>query len=130
MPVALGLTALTAGADRPTLEGMNMLSVLLSAGQLLALPLVIFLISTHRYTLVPLAMAIILVVHFAPYSWLYATPLYLVMGATVAVGVTATMGITGRGDRPEAQRSTNQAERACLVTGIVLVASAAVAFVL
>lgn len=130
LPVALGLTALTAGADRPALEGMDMLSVLLSAGQLLALPLVILLVAKRRYTQVPLAMAIVLVVHFAPYSWLYATPLYLVMGAAVSIGATAAMGIKGRADLSEEQRSTMQAGRASLITGVVLVASAVVAWFL
>lgn len=130
LPIALGLTALTAGADRPVLEGMDMLSVLLSAGQLLALPLVIFLVASRRYAQVPLAMAMVLVVHFAPYSWLYATPLYLIMGAAVTIGVTAAMGIKGRADRPEEQRSAMQAGRASLITGVVLVASAVVAWFL
>lgn len=130
LPVALGLTALTAGADRPTLEGMDMLSVLLSAGQLLALPLVILLVATRRYTLVPLVMVVVLVVHFAPYSWLYATPLYLVMGAAVAIGVTVVVGVAGRGDQPEERRAVTQAERASLVTGLVLVSSAVVALLL
>lgn len=130
LPLALGLTALAASVDRPEVDGMNMLSVLLSAGQLLALPLVIFLVASRRYTLVPMAMAIVLVVHFAPYSWLYATPLYLIMGAVVSVGVTIAMAIKGRTDLPEAQRSAMQAGRASLITGLVLVASAIVAWFL
>src|SRR5699024_5572019 len=130
LQVALGLAALSARADRPELEGMNTLSVLLSAGQLLALPLVIFLVASRRYTLVPLAMAIVLVVHFAPYSWLYATPLYLIMGAAVAIGVTAAMGVKVRIDLPEEQLSTIQAGRASLTTGLVLVASAILAWFL
>ncbi|MFC5337138.1 DUF7010 family protein [Leucobacter denitrificans] len=130
LPVALGLTALTAGADRPVLEGMDTLSVLLSAGQLLALPLVILLVATRRYTQVPLAMAIVLVVHFAPYSWLYATPLYLILGAAVSIGVTVAMGIKGRADRSEEQSSSMQAGRASLITGVVLVVSAVIAWFL
>lgn len=130
LPAALGLTALTADAERPVLEGMDMLSVLLSAGQLLALPLVILLVATRRYTQVPMAMAIVLVVHFAPYSWLYATPLYLVMGAAVAIGVTAAMGVGVRADLPEERQPVIQAGRACLVTGAVLVASSVVAWFL
>src|SRR5699024_11784205 len=76
LPIALGLTALTATFDRPELDGMDLLPVLLRVGQLLVLPLVIFLVATRRYTLVPLAMAIVLVVHFALYSWRSATRLY------------------------------------------------------
>ncbi|MCW4459622.1 hypothetical protein [Microbacterium sp. MPKO10] len=130
LPVALALTALTSQADRPELEGMDMLSVLLSAGQLLALPLVIFLVATRRYTDVPLAMAIVLVVHFAPYSWLYATPLYLIMGAAVAVGVTAAMGLNVRPDLPEEHRATIRSGWASLITGFVLVVSAGAAWFL
>lgn len=130
LPVALGLTAVSARADRPELEGMNSLSVLLSAGQLLALPLVIFLVASRRYTLVPLAMAIVLVVHFAPYSWLYDTPLYLAMGAAVSIGATAAMGLKGRADLTDEQRSAMQAGRTSVVTGLVLVASAAIAWFL
>lgn len=130
LPIALGLTAITATVDRPELDGMDMLSVLLSVGQLLVLPLVIFLVATRRYTLVPLAMAIVLVVHFAPYSWLYATPLYLIMGAAVAIGVTAAMGLKVRIDLPEEQLSTIQAGRASLTTGLVLVSCAILAWFL
>ncbi|MGO1661594.1 MAG: DUF7010 family protein [Canibacter sp.] len=109
---------------------MNTLSVLLSAGQLLALPLVIYLVASRRYTLVPLGTAIVLVVHFAPYSWLYATPLYLIMGAAVAIEVTAAMGVEIRAKLPEEQRSVVQAGRASLVTGVVLTVSAVVALFL
>ena len=130
LPAALGLTALTAGTHRPELEGMDMLSVLLSAGQLLALPLVILLVATRQYTRVPLAMVIVLVVHFAPYSWLYATPLYLIMGAAVSIGVTAALGIRGRADRTEEQRSRIQAGRASMITGVVLILSAVIAWFL
>jgi hypothetical protein len=94
----------------------------------------------RRYALVPLAMVIVLVVHFAPYSWLYATPLYLVMGAAVAVGVTVMMSLGVRAARvpgapvPDEQtaerRSAIQAGRASLVTGLVLGVSAVVAWFL
>jgi hypothetical protein len=140
LTLALGLTALTGTTARPELAGMNTLSVYLSAGQLLALPLVIFLVVRRRYALVPLAMVIVLVVHFAPYSWLYATPLYLVMGAAVAVGVTVMMSLGVRAARvpgapvPDEQtaerRSAIQAGRASLVTGLVLGVSAVVAWFL
>ncbi len=81
LPLALLLTAVTPGPDRPSMAGMDDVSVLLASGQLLGLPIVIHLVTRRRFTDVPRAMVIILVVHFAPYTWLYATPLYLVMGA-------------------------------------------------
>lgn len=130
-PLAVGLTTLTPGSARPSLEGMDLLSALIGSGQLLALPLVIYLVATRRYTLVPLAMAIVTAVHFAPYSWLYATPLYLVMGAVVAIGVTVAMGVAGRSlDRSLEQRENAQAGAASLVTGVVLGVSAIVAWML
>lgn len=47
---------------------MDGLSILLSAGQLLGLPVVIYLAVSGRFTLVPLSMIVVLVVHFAPYG--------------------------------------------------------------
>lgn len=127
LPVALALTELTAGPERPTLEGLDMLSVLLASGQLLALPLVGYLVAQRQYTLVPLAMTIIVVVHFAPYSWLYATPIYLVMGGAAAVGVVVAMNVAGR-DRDTAEdRAVAQAGTTSLTTGAVLTLSAVVA---
>jgi hypothetical protein len=64
--VALALTAITPGPDRPTLAGMDNLTILLAIGQLLGLPIVIYLVASARFTLVPLGMVILLVVHFAP----------------------------------------------------------------
>lgn len=130
LPVALALTAVTPGPSRPALEGMDSLSVLLSAGQALALPLIIALVVTKRHTLVPPAMVIVTVVHFAPYSWLYATPLYLVMGAVLAVGATVAMGVVGRGSDVEDSVTVAQAQVASLVAGMVLIGSAIVAWFL
>lgn len=130
LPVALALTELTAGPERPVLEGMEMLSILLASGQLLALPLVIYLVVRQRYTLVPLAMAIILVVHFAPYAWLYATALYLVMGGVVAVGVVVAMNVAGRDKDAEEEREVARAGATSLTVGVTLAASAVVASLL
>lgn len=131
LPVALALTAITPGPDRPALEGMDDLTILLATGQLLGLPIVIYLTAKARFTLVPLAMVILLVVHFAPYTWLYATPLYLVMGGVMSVGAVIAMASAERGDRigdPEA--AATGAGRVCLATGVVMILCAAIAWFL
>lgn len=131
LPLAVGLTALTPGPPRPVLDGMESLTILLSSGQLLALPVVIYLVASKRYTTVPLAMVIVLVVHFAPYSWLYGTPLYLVMGAAVSVGaVIATARSTGDGDQGSEQPGSKGAGRVSLTTGAVLLVCALIAWLL
>ncbi|MFK5645333.1 DUF7010 family protein [Ornithinimicrobium sp. LYQ121] len=124
-PLALGFTALTPGPERPSLPGMDSLAILLSSGQLLALPLVIYLVARGRYTLVPFAMVIVLVVHFASYSWLYGTPLYLVMGAVVSLGAVVA---TASSHRSDADGSAVGAGRVCLTAGVVLLVSAATAW--
>jgi hypothetical protein len=129
LPLALALTAVGPGAPRPSMPGMDGLSILLSAGQLLGLPIVIYLVVTGRFTLVPLSMIILLVVHFAPYSWLYATPLYLVMGGLLSVAAVIVTANAARSvSDPEAEVSG--AGRVCLVTGVVMLGCAAVALLL
>lgn len=127
LPLALALTAAGTGPARPSLPGLDSLPIVLSSGQLLALPVVVHLVATGRFTLVPLAMSVVLVVHFAPYSWLYATPLYLIMGGLLAMAaVLATASATRGAADPDAEASA--AERVCLVTGVVLLVCAAVAW--
>lgn len=130
LPLALVLTAATPGPARPSMAGMDQLSVLLASGQLLGLPIVIFLVARRRYGLVPLSMLILLVVHFAPYSWLYATPLYLVMGATlsVAAAVIAARADDGSGATPGGSEAAG--ERVCLSTGVLMLGFSAVALAL
>lgn len=128
LPLALTLTAITPGPVRPILAGMDNLSVLLSVGQLLGLPIVIYLVARSRFTRVPLAMVILLVVHFAPYSWLYATPLYFVMGAAVAIAaVIADATAHGDGVLSEDADVTG-AGRICMATGVTMLISAGIAW--
>jgi hypothetical protein len=129
LPLALALTAVGPGAPRPSMPGLDSLSILLSTGQLLGLPIVIYLVATGRFTLVPLSMTILLVVHFAPYSWLYATPLYLVMGGVLSVAAVISM-TTAAGDATAPAAEISGARRVCLVTGVVMLACAAVAILL
>ncbi len=128
LPVAILLTALTPGGPAPEMASMNTLVILLASGQLLGLPIVIYLTVSERYSLVPLAMTLLVAVHFAPYSWLYATPLYLVMGGAVSVGAVIAMAVGSRSD------SGSDVKRGpmllCFVVGGVMVLSAAVAVLL
>ena len=128
LPVALALTAITPGPDRPTLAGMDSLVILLATGQLFGLPIVIYLVAKARFTLVPLAMVILLVVHFAPYSWLYATPLYVVMGGVLSVGAVVAMTSAERGSDAGDQADVTGAGRVCLATGVVMILCAAIAW--
>lgn len=128
LPLALLLTAVTPGPDRPTMAGMDNLSVLLASGQLLGLPIVIYLVTRDRFTEVPRAMVLILVVHFAPYSWLYATPLYLAMGAVVSIAAVIADATAHRHAVTTAETDEASAGRVCLTTGVVMLVSAGVAW--
>ncbi len=130
LPLALGLTALTPGPPRPNMPGMDTLALLFSSSQLLGLPVIVYLVISRRFTLVPLSSTILLVVHFAPYSWLYATSLYLVMGGVISVAAVLAMRSAER-SRPDAEESAViGGSRVCLVTGVVMLSSAAVAWFL
>ncbi len=126
LPVAILLTALTAGPPAPEFAAMDTLVILLASGQLLGLPIVIYLTVARRYSLVPLAMALLVAVHFAPYSWLYDTPLYLVMGGAVSVGAVIAMAV---GDRSGHGSDTNSRGPMllCFVVGGVMALSSVVA---
>lgn len=129
LPVAILLTALTSGPAPPAMASIDTLVILLAAGQNLGLPIVIYLTASKRYSMVPLAMALLVAVHFAPYSWLYATPLYLVMGGAVSVGAVVAMVI---GDRSGG--ATDDTSRGpmllCFTVGGTMAVSAVVAVLL
>lgn len=63
LPAALALTFLVPGPPRPSHAALESLSVVLATGQLLGLPVVIFLVLSRRYTVVPLGAVVLLVVH-------------------------------------------------------------------
>jgi hypothetical protein len=127
LPVALALTVLTPGPPRPSLAELDSLSVIMATGQLLGLPVVIFFVISGRYTLVPLGMAAILVVHFAPYTWLYATLLYAVMG--LAISLSAGI-LTRRAEREGGPGEVAGARHVCLSTGLLMLTGAVVALIL
>ncbi len=118
LPVALGLTAL--GPPRPSHPVLDDLTVVLATGQLLGLPVVVYLVLSRRYELVPLAMVVLLVVHFAPYSWLYQTPLYFVLGAAIAVSSVVAM----------THSETAGPLRTCVSTGVLMLVGAVIAALL
>ncbi|KAB7739574.1 hypothetical protein GA707_20225 [Nostocoides sp. F2B08] len=113
LPLGLLLTAAAADGPRPQDASLNSLSIYLSMGQLLILPLVIVLVTLERYTVAVAALAVTLAVHFVPYSWLYSTPIYIVVAAVVAVGTAVLIARKG----PD--RATGG--RICALTGAALI---------
>lgn len=112
LPLGLLLTAAAADGPRPEDATLNSLSLYLSMGQLLILPLVIVLVTMGRYTVAVAALAVTLAVHFVPYSWLYSTPIYIVVAAVVAVGTAVLIAR----DAPEKATSA----RICALAGAAL----------
>lgn len=112
LPLGLLLTMAAADGPRPKDPTLNALSIYLSMGQLLVLPFVIVLVIRGRYTVAVATLAVTLAVHFVPYSWLYATPVYVVVAAVVAVGVAI---LTAKESQP---RKT--VWQVCALTGATL----------
>lgn len=129
LPVAILLTALTPGPPVPEMPSIEALVILLAAGQNLGLPIVIYLTVSRRYHMVPLAMALMVAVHFAPYSWLYATPLYLVIGGAVSVGAAVAMAVGDRSDS-DTDDTARGPMLLCFTVGGVMAISAVVAALL
>lgn len=123
LPLALGLTALAATADRPDNPLLDTLSVALSMGQLLMIPLVIILVIAGRFDVAVAAFAVTTAVHFVPYSWLYQTPVYLVVGVLIGVGTAVLV-------QRSLARERSSGAGVCALCGGVLLAGAVVALVL
>ncbi|MBF4634676.1 hypothetical protein ITJ38_09715 [Agreia pratensis] len=87
LPIAFGLQALTSAGIRPDNPLLDQLSTYLAVSQVFALPVIIYLIMVRKYRMTALAFAIVTLVHFAPYAWLYQTPLYLVLAGVLAIGL-------------------------------------------
>ncbi|OLV19153.1 DUF7010 family protein [Deinococcus marmoris] len=122
LPLAFGLTALTAVGTRPEDPTMNMLSTYLATGQLMVLPLVIVLVMGRRYTLSAAILAATTAVHFLPYTWLYQTPIYLVMAVLLAIVIAMLI-------RLEDRRQQSSGALICAASGIILSLGAVAAFV-
>jgi hypothetical protein len=125
-PAALGLSALIGaiGQERPVSEEITQLSVLIGTSQLLGLPFLIYLIVKQLYTLSPFAAAVITSMHFVLYSWLYQTPIYIVMAVLISFGTTIVM-FTAPPARPSAGP-----ERVGFLTGGLLLSTALIFLVL
>ncbi|QVQ54280.1 hypothetical protein J4H86_11675 [Spiractinospora alimapuensis] len=119
-PVAFALSALigAVGQDRPVAEEITQLSILVGTSQLLGLPFLIYLVVKQQYTLVPLAFAGITSMHFVLYSWLYQTPVYIVMALMISLGTATVMFTTS-----ETRRQAAPA-RVCFLTGGLLLSTA------
>lgn len=120
LPLALGLTALSATGGRPQDPTLDQLAFYLSTGQLLVLPLAIVLIVRRQQLLAVAALATTTAVHFVPYSWLYRTPVYVVTGALVAVLVVVVVGRSAEGEQ-------DAGAQVCAGTGVLLLLAALVA---
>lgn len=119
LPLGLLLTLVTADGSRPDDPTLNALSIYLSMGQLLILPLVIVLTASGRNTLAVAALAVTLAVHFVPCSWLYATPIYLVVASVIAVGTAVLIA--------KQTRQGSSVPEICALTGIALLLGGVVA---
>ncbi len=120
LPLGLLLTAVAAVGARPEDPTLNALSIYLSMGQLLALPLAIVLIIREDYRLAVAVLAVVLAVHLIPYAWLYRSPVYLVVGIIIALGSAV---VTGRQTRTDLAIPT-----ICALTGSTLVLGSVAAF--
>lgn len=120
LPAALGLSAAIGaiGQERPVPDEITQLSVLIGTSQLLGLPFLIYLVVKQRYALVPFAFAAITSMHFVLYTWLYQTPVYIVMAALIALGTAAVMLAAPEDERPA------EPARVSFLTGGVLLATA------
>lgn len=120
LPAALGLSALIGaiGGERPVPDEITQLSVLVGTSQLLGLPFLIYLVVKHRYTLVPFAFAAITSMHFVLYSWLYQTPVYIVMAVVISLGTATVMFAAAEPERPATPA------RVSFLTGGILLATA------
>lgn len=127
-PLSLGLTAVAAPAERPDDPIMNELSIYLAAGQILALPLVLVLLMRAQYSTGVAVLAVVTAVHFVPYTWLYRTPIYVVVAVAVAVAVAILMGREPDASRREAPPPRRAGAWICGVTGTVLLLGGVAAF--
>lgn len=129
LPVALALTALGADGEAPRDPTLTALSIYLAMGQLLVIPPVIVLIRRGTYVLAAALQAVVVAVHFVPYSWLYSTPVYVVGGLVIAVAVTVVLA---RQDRWAGEQPPGRTPGAlvCLSVGVPMALGGLVALLL
>lgn len=129
LPLALGLTALAAPGETPEDPTMEALSIYLSMGQLLVLPLAVVLILRGLYLLPAAVLAAVVAVHFVPYSWLYGTPLYAVLGVVIAVAVAVVVAQQDRWGESETPERVPGA-LVCLSVGVPMALGGVIALLL
>ncbi|WP_131104000.1 DUF7010 family protein [Ornithinimicrobium sufpigmenti] len=129
LPLGLGLTALFAAGERPGDPTMNALSIYLAMGQLLLLPLAIVLIVRQQLLLATAFQAVVIAVHFVPYSWLYGTPLFAVLAPVIAIAVTV---VVAQQDRwaGETRPGRTPGALVCLSVGVSLALGGVIALLL
>ncbi|MGJ9371893.1 DUF7010 family protein [Nesterenkonia sp. CF4.4] len=125
-PVAIGLSFLIGAFDQPSpvAAAITQLSILIATSQLLGLPFLVYLAVTGRYSLLPVAFASMVSMHFVLYSWLYQTPWYIVMAVLISVAAVIMMATA-----PKEPERVGPA-RVCWVTGILLLLTAAAFLIL
>lgn len=121
LPLGLGLTEVFAAGARPDDPTMNALSIYLAMGQLLMLPLAILLIVRRHYLLAVAVLAVVLAVHFVPYSWLYGTPLFAVLGGVITVAVTVILARQDHWGSEDESSGRTPGALVCLSVGVPMI---------
>lgn len=121
-PAAIGLSYLIGalGDERPVEDLITQLSVYIGTSQLLGLPLLIYLYAQRQFTLMPYAFAAICAMHFMLYSWLYQTPLYVVMSVAIALGGFRIMALDRNRSPADSVASPRAASSVCFFTGAAM----------
>lgn len=117
LPLALLLTDVGSDGEPPAHPTLSALSLYFSMGQLLVLPLAIVLMIKRAYLVVTALLAVVVAVHFVPYSWLYGTVTYVVLGVVIAIAVAVIMGLRNQSAEDSDVRSGMSV---CLAVGLPL----------
>lgn len=130
LPIALGLTAwmTSVGPSGEIPAEFTQMTILVALSQQLGLPVVIYLIVQGRYLLTPFLFVSIVSMHFVMYSWIYQTPLYIVMAVALVIAATVITAVRG-GVFAEGETIERPAHRGpmlvCLSTAVIMLATAA-----
>ena len=111
--------------------GPAALSIHLASGQLVMLPVAGLLIARRRYLFSTVLMAVVVAVHFAPYSWLYGTLLYAVVAVVIGLGTAVLLGRQGAVEHAdEGAHARSTGARVCALVGTAMLAGAVMAWFL
>lgn len=121
LPVALLLmNVIGTFENRPAVEELNSLTIIIAMSQLLVLPLLIVMYTKKHFTLIPFVFSVAGAIHFLMYTWLYQTYAYTIMAVLIAVVLAIIYGKGGE----ESKLTTLSAAGACLSTGVILLFTA------